>query len=134
MGTTVRVTDLFKHIPVRRQTVLKGITKTLARIKKIIQSYVVAQPTIRLSLKVLKASSEKANWVYAPSKDATLKDAGLKVAGTEVASACISRQWPCISNSNYETGDSNGPTLKLIALLANPEAGNDSISLIAWPS
>lgn len=89
MGTTVRVTDFLKHIPVRRQTALKGASRTLTRIKKLLQAYAVAQPSKRLSLKVLKAKNENNNWAYAPSVDPSLSDAALKVAGTEVFSSCI---------------------------------------------
>jgi hypothetical protein len=119
----VRVTDLFKNIPVRRQTVLKSTAKTIAKIKKIIQSYAIAQPTIRLSLKVLKAANEKANWVYAPGKNASLMDAALKVAGTEVASACVTKQWPCANESDEESGVGNGGSFQLMAILANPGSG-----------
>ncbi|GFF93830.1 isoform 3 of PMS1 protein homolog 1 [Aspergillus udagawae] len=120
VGTTVRVTDLFKNIPVRRQTVLKSTAKTIARIKKIIQSYAIAQPTIRLSLKVMKAPSEKANWVYAPGKNASLMDAALKVVGTEVASACVTRQWPRGNDSDEESGSGTDSSFQLMALLADP--------------
>ncbi|RHZ46224.1 putative DNA mismatch repair protein [Aspergillus thermomutatus] len=122
VGTTVRVTDLFKQIPVRRQTVLKSTAKTIANIKKIIQSYAIAQPTIRLSLKVLKATSERANWVYAPGKHAALMDAARKVTGTEVTSACIIKQWPCGNESDEGSGSVNDSSFQLIALLANPES------------
>lgn len=94
----------------------------MARIKKIIQSYAIAQPTIRLSLKVLKAASEKANWVYAPGRNAALVDAALKVAGTEVASACVIKQWPCGNESDVESG-SGGDSFQLTALLADPALG-----------
>ncbi|GFF38886.1 PMS1 protein homolog 1 [Aspergillus lentulus] len=120
VGTTVRVTDLFKNIPVRRQTVLKSTAKTIAKVKKIIQSYAIAQPTIRLSLKVLKAASEKANWVFAPGKDASLMDAALKVAGTEVASACATKQWACGNESDEESRSGNDSSFRLMALLADP--------------
>ncbi|KAF7133777.1 hypothetical protein CNMCM5793_005131 [Aspergillus hiratsukae] len=74
---------------------------------------------IRLSLKVLKAASEKANWVYAPGRNAALVDAALKVAGTEVASACVIKQWPCGNESDVESG-SGGDSFQLTALLADP--------------
>ncbi|KAH1546288.1 hypothetical protein KXX57_003817 [Aspergillus fumigatus] len=120
VGTMVRVTDLFKSIPVRRQTVLKSTAKTVAKIKKIVQSYAIAQPTIRLSLKVLKAANEKANWVFAPGKNASLTDAALKVAGTEVVSACVTKPWPCANESGEESRVVNGSSFQLMALLADP--------------
>ncbi|KAG2001785.1 hypothetical protein GB937_009942 [Aspergillus fischeri] len=75
---------------------------------------------IRLSLKVLKAAGEKANWVYAPGKNASLMDAALKVAGTEAASACVTKQWPCGSESDEESGSGNDSSFQLMALLADP--------------
>ncbi|KAJ5971394.1 uncharacterized protein N7479_001312 [Penicillium vulpinum] len=92
VGTTVRITDFLKHIPVRRQTALKGATRNLTRIKKLLHAYAIAQPSKRLSLKVLKAKTENSNWTYAPSVDASLSDAAIKVAGTEVASSCIMKR------------------------------------------
>jgi hypothetical protein len=95
----------------------------MARIKRIIQSYAIAQPTIRLSLKVLKATSEKANWVYAPGRNATLMDAALKVAGTEVSSACVVKQWPCGNDSVEESESGNDSSFQLTALLVDPGLG-----------
>ncbi|KAJ5781207.1 DNA mismatch repair protein C-terminal [Penicillium paradoxum] len=92
VGTTVRITDFLKHIPVRRQTALKGATRTLTRIKKLLQAYAIAQPSKRLSLKVLKAKNENSNWTYAPSSNPSLSDAALKVAGAETSSSCILKQ------------------------------------------
>ncbi|KAJ5593368.1 hypothetical protein N7537_010272 [Penicillium hordei] len=89
VGTTVRITDFLKHIPVRRQTALKGAARNLTRIKKLIQEYAIAQPSKRLSLKVLKAKNENNNWTYAPSADASISDAAIKVAGTDVSSSCV---------------------------------------------
>lgn len=89
VGTTVRMTDFLKHLPVRRQTALKGAARNLTRIKKLLQAYAMAQPSKRLSLKVLKAKNENNNWAYAPSADASISDAALKVAGTEVSSSCV---------------------------------------------
>ncbi|RAQ71244.1 DNA mismatch repair protein [Aspergillus flavus] len=102
VGTTVRITDLFKHIPVRRQSALKSAVKTLARIKKLIQIYAMAQPSKRLSLKVLKAKNENNNWIYAPGRDAMITDAALKIAGTDVTSSCVLKKWPSEHNVNSE--------------------------------
>ncbi|KAA8648438.1 putative DNA mismatch repair protein [Aspergillus tanneri] len=94
VGTTVRITDLFRYIPVRRQASLKNPAKTIAKIKRMIQSYAMCYPSKRLSLKILKARTDNNNWVYAPGQSATLMDAALKVAGTDVASNCIEKKWP----------------------------------------
>ncbi|KJK62000.1 Histidine kinase- DNA gyrase B- and HSP90-like ATPase [Aspergillus parasiticus SU-1] len=102
VGTTVRINDLFKHIPVRRQSSLKSAVKTLTRIKKLIQLYAMAQPSKRLSLKVLKARNENNNWIYAPGRDATVTDAALKIAGTDVTCSCVLKEWPSEDDINSE--------------------------------
>ncbi|KAJ5306888.1 hypothetical protein PENANT_c003G06244 [Penicillium antarcticum] len=88
-GTTVRIENFLKHIPVRKQTALKAATRNLTRIKKLLQAYAIAQPSKKFSLKVLKAKNENSNWTYAPGTSASLQDAALKVAGTEVSSCCV---------------------------------------------
>ncbi|KAI4178567.1 MAG: hypothetical protein LQ346_007404, partial [Caloplaca aetnensis] len=62
VGTTIRVTEFLKGLPVRRQTALKDATKQLAKVKRTLQAYAFARPSVRLSLKVLKAKSDKNNW------------------------------------------------------------------------
>ncbi|KAE8350324.1 DNA mismatch repair protein [Aspergillus coremiiformis] len=118
VGTTVRISDLFKHIPVRRQTALKNVTKTLARIKKLIQIYAMAQPSKKLSLKVLKAKNENNNWIYAPGRDATVIHAALKIVGTDITSSCVMKQWPSEDDTNFRRHqDGYTPEFGLIALL-----------------
>ncbi|CDM33093.1 hypothetical protein DTO013E5_5716 [Penicillium roqueforti] len=92
VGTTVRIAEFLKHIPVRRQTILKGAAKSLTKIKKLLQAYAIAQPLKRFSFKVLKTKGENSNWVYVPSADASLSDAVLKIAGTEVFSSCVLKE------------------------------------------
>ncbi|KAL4973811.1 hypothetical protein BDW66DRAFT_161778 [Aspergillus desertorum] len=115
VGTTVRISNLFQQIPVRRQTAIKNSKKTLLRIKKMMQAYAIARSSVRLSFKVLKAKSETANWMYAPGKNATLTEAALKVAGTEVASNCVRRDWP--TSSDDAKNPAEDLDFKLIALL-----------------
>lgn len=116
MGTTVRITDFLKHIPVRRQTALKSATKTLIRIKRLLQSYALSQPSKRLSLKVLKAKNENNNWSYAPSADSSLQDAALKVAGTELSSSCVLRRLS--SRPADETGIAESPQQSVCEVVA----------------
>ncbi|PYI13438.1 hypothetical protein BO99DRAFT_396732 [Aspergillus violaceofuscus CBS 115571] len=119
VGTTVRIADLFKHIPVRRQTASKNAAKTLGRIKKLVQAYALAQPAKRLSLKVLRAKNESNNWMYAPGKDATLSDAVFKVVGKDVASNCLVTEWGDDSPDGAEK--ESGLHYQLTALLPDPE-------------
>ncbi|KAE8149706.1 hypothetical protein BDV25DRAFT_172706 [Aspergillus avenaceus] len=123
VGTTVRITDLFKHIPVRKQTALKNATKALAAIRKLLQSYAAAQPSKRLSLKVVKAKNENLNWIYAPAKSATIKDAAIKIVGTDVASSCILIHWPSSEDvDSLQPRVDNTPGFKFEVLLLDPAA------------
>ena len=124
MGTTVRITNLFKHIPVRRQSASKSAMKTLTRIKKLIQIYAMAQPSKRLLLKVLKAKNENNNWIYAPGRDASITDAALKIAGTDVSSSCVLKKWPSEDDVNSEQSQEEHTSgFVLLALLLNLDTG-----------
>ena len=89
-GTTVRVSDFLKTIPVRRQTALKQAGKTLTRIKKLLLDYAFARPTVKFTFKVLKSKSElKDNWIFAPCKDASnLQVLTSKIVGKDIAAQC----------------------------------------------
>lgn len=89
-GTTVRISDFLKKIPVRRQTAQKQAVKTLPRIKKLLFDYAFARPTVRFSCKVLKSKSElRDNWTFAPCKDArNLQVLASKIVGKDVAAQC----------------------------------------------
>ncbi|KAF2858748.1 hypothetical protein K470DRAFT_259465 [Piedraia hortae CBS 480.64] len=89
VGTLVKVTDLLKSNPVRRQLALKNREKCLKKIKHVLLSYAFARPTIRVSLKVLKAPKDKNNWMYAPKVNGTIKDVALKIVGSACVQQCI---------------------------------------------
>lgn len=73
---------------------LKTATRTLSDIKKVLQSYAFARPTVRISFKVLRAKNEKYNWTYGPNPGSTtLLDATVKIVGQEVAVHCEARRW-----------------------------------------
>ena len=98
VGTTVRVTDFFKYQPVRKQAALKHPAKWLAKIKRIIQAYALARPTVRFSLRVLKAKTDKSNFVYAPKPGANVEDAAFKVVGRDCASQC---DWTVLESDGF---------------------------------
>ena len=123
VGTTVRITDFLKHIPVRRQTALKCATKSLSRIKKLVQAYAIAHPSKRFSLKVLKAKIENNNWTYAPNADASLSDAALKVAGREVSSSCDVKRLSSQSTPGNQGGATDQQDYEAIAFLPNTQSG-----------
>ncbi|KAN0084747.1 hypothetical protein V8E54_001214 [Elaphomyces granulatus] len=125
VGTTIRITDFLKYVPVRRQTVLKDATKTVAKLKKLLQTYAIAKPSTRLSFRVLQGRSESANWTYGPKKSANLSDAALIVAGADIAIQCIYENWSPAGleedgRVRLNTGDER---YKMMAFL--PKAGAD---------
>lgn len=94
VGTTVRVQDFLKPIPVRRQTALKAASRTLLDIKKILQGYAFARLNVRITFKVLRAKTDKYNWTYGPDPGSTsLLSATAKIVGKEVAVQCEPYLW-----------------------------------------
>ncbi|KAF2869505.1 hypothetical protein BDV95DRAFT_596496 [Massariosphaeria phaeospora] len=99
VGTTVKITDFFKSFPVRKQDALKHSSKWLAKIRRLMQSYAFARPTVRFGLRVLKAKSDKVNFTYAPKPTANVEDVAFKVIGRECASQC---EWTALETDGYE--------------------------------
>ncbi|KAL8833741.1 MAG: hypothetical protein Q9170_004103 [Blastenia crenularia] len=135
VGTTVRVTDFLKSLPVRRQTALKDSTKQLTKIKRMLQAYAFARPAVRLSLKVLKAKTDKGSWAYAPKSDASVSDAAVKIVGKKVSDQCQSVVWRSdehctdITSSlprNTEQSGRSDATYRVETLVPKPNAGGSS--------
>ncbi|KAF9735700.1 hypothetical protein PMIN06_006770 [Paraphaeosphaeria minitans] len=99
VGTTAKMTDFLRTLPVRRETALKESAKTLAKVKRLMQSYALARPSARFSLRVLKAKPGKGDFVYAPKKNGNVEDAVLKVIGKECALQC---DWTAMELDGYE--------------------------------
>lgn len=123
VGTTVRITDFLKHIPVRRQTALKSAGKTLVRIRRLLQSYAISQPSKKLSFKVLKTNNSRSDWLYAPGSDPSLLDAVLKVVGREVFSSCILKQLSSQPVNETESGPLERKSYEVVAFLPNLQFG-----------
>lgn len=123
VGTTVRITDFLKHIPVRRQTALKNAGKTLVRIKGLLQSYAISQPSKKLSLKILKANNTRSDWLYAPGSEPSLLDAALKVVGREVCSSGILKQLSSQPTNETETKPLDRKVYQVVAFLPNIQFG-----------
>ena len=136
VGTTVRVERFLEALPVRRQAAEKNPAKVLARLKRILQSYVLARPQLRLSLKILKAKDEKANWKYPTSLGhSKLKtnpfNAATDVVGKKITDQCQWYQscWPDLGEQNgtpskLRVVDPDQPyTYTFDAILANPDCG-----------
>lgn len=113
-GTTVRVTDFLKSIPVRRQTAQKQAVKTLPKVKKLLFDYAFARPTVKFSFKVLKSKSDlRDNWTFAPSKDASnLQMLAGKIVGKDVTAQC-----------KQESISSEEDDYAIEALMVKPDGG-----------
>ncbi|KAK0867057.1 hypothetical protein LTS02_004412 [Friedmanniomyces endolithicus] len=98
VGTTVRVTDFIKSNPVRRQRTLKDAERCLKSVKQTLQAYAFARPHVRFSLRVLKAKSEKSNYMYAPKPGGSVEDAALKIVGSACVSQCT---WSIIEDQGF---------------------------------
>lgn len=107
---------------------LKQASKSLQNIKETLQAYAVARPCIRFSLKVLGAKNDKANWSYAPKKNATMADAALCIFGRAVSSQCTpypplngrGERSPPLTMSHDELSESVETEFKIEAYLPRP--------------
>lgn len=93
IGTTVRIIDFLKNLPVRRQTAEKVSGKSTIKIKRLLHAYAYARPSVRFSLKVLKAKNDKSNWIYAPANGDTVLDAAIKIDGKRLVDQCQWKIW-----------------------------------------
>lgn len=89
-GTTVKVQNFLRAVPVRQQAALKKAPKLLADVRHLLSEYAFARPTTRLQLKILKSRSDfKGNWSYAASQDDTdLSLVASKIVGKDIVKAC----------------------------------------------
>ncbi|KAF2968991.1 hypothetical protein GQX73_g4607 [Xylaria multiplex] len=126
VGTTVSITNLFSRHPVRKKVAVKEAKKTLNEIQKLLRSYVMAQPQLKILFKVIKAPAK--TWSYSPSRNPTLIEAALQLFGAEVTSNCLSKTLeisPSNTNSDYSAQELSTPTTDKFlfeVLLANPDA------------
>ncbi|KAH6625957.1 hypothetical protein B0J18DRAFT_126813 [Chaetomium sp. MPI-SDFR-AT-0129] len=110
VGTTVTVTGLFSHLPVRLQITLKESHRYLARMKDILQSYALAKPDIRLRFAVIKTPG--LSWTYSPHSNGGIKEAATQLFGIELASQFV---YQVYSSSNPQ--QQSGP----LADMSNPD-------------
>ncbi|KIL94627.1 hypothetical protein FAVG1_01558 [Fusarium avenaceum] len=87
VGTTVQAVNLFENIPVRRQNAIRVSRKTLADIRRLLESYVIALPHIKLSLKVPGSPSQ--TWFYSPCSSSNTRDAITQVFGHALAAQLV---------------------------------------------
>ncbi|OJD19948.1 hypothetical protein AJ78_00142 [Emergomyces pasteurianus Ep9510] len=125
VGTTVRVSEFLRFVPVRKQTALKSISKTVSRMKKILNAYVLSRPEIRLSFKILGKNDHR--WAYPSKQNATVSDALLKVVGVDIMSQCATIVWPQIHDDedgslsgSIDGNEINCPVTHLVATIPKP--------------
>ncbi|KAH8174057.1 histidine kinase-, DNA gyrase b-, and HSP90-like ATPase domain-containing protein [Sarocladium implicatum] len=105
VGTTVRATDLFKTLPVRKQNHLKEGRKPIAKIKEQLQAYALGHPQIKFSLKVLGETKE--SWDYCPMSGGTTYKAAVQLFGKDVS-------------IKYDTVSATSKTSQLESLALDP--------------
>lgn len=133
----MRVEKFLETLPVRRQAAEKTSVKSLAKIKRLMQAYAIAKPHLRLSLKVMKAKNEKANWKYPKNAavgnsidTASILSAAVDVVGKQVTDRCqrASSTWSrageqidaAVADQASEDAEE---TFAFEAILANPGCG-----------
>ncbi|KAK3906226.1 hypothetical protein C8A05DRAFT_12026 [Staphylotrichum tortipilum] len=87
VGTAISVTGLYAHLPVRLRAAIHEAPKSLARMKTLLQAYVLTRPWMRLRFTVLKTPS--LSWSYSPTPKGDVKEAVMQLFGTELASQCM---------------------------------------------
>ncbi|OBT47611.1 hypothetical protein VE00_02949 [Pseudogymnoascus sp. WSF 3629] len=126
IGTTVCVSNFLSALPVRRQTSISDASKTISKIKNILQSYALARLQVRFTLKVAKTG--KGNWSYIPHSKDYIKEAAIQVVGKDVAKQCIEIANPCEDDASIlDAIDENGtttanPFIRIRAFLPSPDS------------
>ncbi|KFX87340.1 hypothetical protein V490_08315 [Pseudogymnoascus sp. VKM F-3557] len=125
IGTTVCVSNFLSAFPVRRQTSIGDASKTISKIKSILQSYALARLQVRFTLKVAKTG--KGNWSYIPHPKSHIKEAVMQVAGKEVAKQCFEISSPSEDDASiFDAIDENGPAasplIRMRAFLPKPDS------------
>ncbi len=129
------MSNFLQQLPVRKEAAGKQAAKNLQRIKELLQSYAMARPRVRFSLKILGAKNEKGNWSYVPRRNATMADAALAVMGKDAAAQCslyeMAEDMSMITTmigavggqDEEELPDRNEGHFKIEAFLPTPTAG-----------
>ncbi|CVK83225.1 related to DNA mismatch repair protein PMS2 [Fusarium mangiferae] len=118
VGTTVQALNLFQNLPARKQNAIKVSRKTLADIRRLLESYAIALPHIRLSFKVPGSSIQP--WVYTPCSAPSTRE-----AITQVFSHTLTTQLVAVSSDSHAGGTSTelqSKKLRIVASLPKPDS------------
>lgn len=139
IGTTVLATALFHKFPVRLRTAKREATKTIQTIKRLLQSYALARPHVKMTFKILGAPDTA--WQYTPGPKTNPKEAVLRVFGSELSSMCSFYQLSdsetdpyvdSMSDCSSQTAITKG--LEFEAVLPRPDADAQKIGKGAFLS
>ncbi|KAM0273083.1 hypothetical protein ACHAPA_001813 [Fusarium lateritium] len=118
VGTTVQAVNLFENIPVRRQNAIKVSRKMLTDIRRLLESYVIALPHVKLSLKVPGSPSQ--TWIYSPCSLPNTRDAITQVFGHTLNAQLVE-----LSSDLSEEGPAEAQLQNLKMTMILPRPGGD---------
>lgn len=98
VGTTVHVASLFDCMPARRQHILREKVRAMSAIKRLLQSYAMARPSLKLSLKVVDDGSQA--WRYSPTLTRTVHEAALQLFGRKITANCAHVVFPVLNQAD----------------------------------
>lgn len=104
---------------------MKASAKSLKNIKRLLQSYAFARPSVRFSLKILKAKNVQGNWAYVPTRQPAASDVAVNIVGKRVVDQCQWKFWNSCwdespSDPELETDEAS---YKFEAILPTPSCG-----------
>lgn len=104
---------------------MKTSAKSLKNIKRLLQTYAFTRPSVRFSLKVLKAKNDQGNWAYVPTGQPTASDVAVRIVGKRVVDQCQWKFWNSYSDENPSNPESktNEASYKFEAILPTPCCG-----------
>ncbi|KAF4971055.1 hypothetical protein FSARC_2003 [Fusarium sarcochroum] len=118
VGTTVQALNLFQNVPVRKQNAIKVSRKTLADIKRLLETYVLALPHLKLTFKVPGGSCQP--WLYSPCTSSNTREAITQVFGHSLAAQIVEISSDLNTNGSSTEAQSQG--LVITVLLPRPES------------
>ena len=118
VGTTVQAINLFKNFTVRKQTAIKSSRKSLAEIQRLLESYVIAIPDLRLSFRVLNSSSQA--WSYSPCSLSSTQEAITQIFGHALTAQLI--EVSSDTSTEDDAAEEQPRVLRITALLPRPDS------------
>ncbi|GKU00564.1 pms1 protein 1 [Fusarium langsethiae] len=118
IGTTVQVINLFDKFTVRRQNAIKTSRRSLVGIQRLLESYAIAIPHLKISFKLSSPSTQ--SWSYSPCPPSNTQEAITQIFGHTLAAQLAEVS----SDSSVERGSTEAEpgTLRITALLPRPDS------------